>query len=274
MGRSSEYIPVGLVEISTRKGEETRVLTRTLGDPNTGTEPARLHSSDGSPSPDSSPERPPLTTDEASDVTLRPTRLELPKPRDFAVEEAQVDTEQAAPTSIVLQTPGSSSSASHILASPTSSIPNTTFDGGLRVLVVDDDMLTRKLMSRMLSRLGCKVTTAENGEIALDLILNGGSRPTPSSEDTGSNGLIPDNGSRSGGEERVYHVIFLDNQMPVMSGLEAVAKLRRLGRKDLVVGVTGTYVFFGSSNVGVDDIFPGNALLSDQQEYLDAGVDQ
>ena len=42
----------------------------------------------------------------------------------------------------------------------------------MRVLVVDDDPLTRKLMSRMLARLGCKVTTAENGEIALDLILS------------------------------------------------------------------------------------------------------
>ena len=57
------------------------------------------------------------------------------------------------------------------------------------------------------------------------------------------------------GENR-YAVVFLDNQMPVLSGLEAVAKLRTMGRRDFVVGVTG------------------NALLSDQQEYLDAGVDQ
>ena len=50
--------------------------------------------------------------------------------------------------------------------------------------------------------------------------------------------------------------MFLDNQMPVLSGLDAVARLRAMGRKDFVVGVTG------------------NALLSDQQEYLEAGVDQ
>jgi osomolarity two-component system, sensor histidine kinase SLN1 len=41
-----------------------------------------------------------------------------------------------------------------------------------------------------------------------------------------------------------------------MSGLEAVSRLRDLGRSDFVVGVTG------------------NALLSDQEEYLAAGVDQ
>lgn len=41
-----------------------------------------------------------------------------------------------------------------------------------------------------------------------------------------------------------------------MSGIEAVRQLRKLGRKDLIVGVTG------------------NALLSDQQEYLTAGVNR
>ncbi|GAW08297.1 ESCRT-II complex vps25 subunit [Lentinula edodes] len=43
--------------------------------------------------------------------------------------------------------------------------------------------------------------------------------------------------------------------MPVLSGVKAIAKLRDLGRRDFVVGVTG------------------NALVSDQREYLDAGVD-
>ena len=122
-------------------------------------------------------------------------------------------------------------------------------------LVVDDDNLTRKLMSRMLTRLGCKVSTAENGELALDLILNAGQRPTPRSEDTGSAGLmsvgmiheVPATPTSAGrhahghghDHDRSYNIIFLDNQMPVLSGLDAVARLRKLGRKDLVVGVTG-----------------------------------
>ena len=126
----------------------------------------------------------------------------------------------------------------------------------MRVLVVDDDPLTRKLMARMLTRLGCRVSTAENGEIALDLILGNIQRATPSSETTGSGGLSIEAMSASGVDEYKYAVVFLDNQMPVLSGLDTVARLREMGRKDFVVGVTG------------------NALLGDQQEYLEAGVDR
>ena len=98
---------------------------------------------------------------------------------------------------------------------------------GLQVLVVDE---TRSLMTRMLVRLGCKVSTAENGEIALEMVL----------------------GDCIGR----FAVVFLDNQMPVMTGLSMVAKLREAGRSDFVVGVTG------------------NALLSDQEEYLETGLDK
>jgi CheY-like chemotaxis protein len=108
--------------------------------------------------------------------------------------------------------------------------PEKTVPQGLRVLVVDDDQLTRTLMARLLTRLGCKVSTAENGEVALEMVLSG-------------------HGGR-------FAVVFLDNQMPVMSGLSMIAKLREAGRNDFVVGVTG------------------NALLSDQEEYLEAGVDR
>ena len=88
-------------------------------------------------------------------------------------------------------------------------------------------------------------------------------RATPSEEGTGCAGLCLDGqqptgpgpcstsgaGGGTGGvgalglHEYKYAVVFLDNQMPVMSGLEAVAKLREMGRKDLVVGVTGMPVF-------------------------------
>jgi CheY-like chemotaxis protein len=43
---------------------------------------------------------------------------------------------------------------------------------------------------------------------------------------------------------------------PIMSGLGTTRHLRAAGRQDLVVGVTG------------------NALISDQNEYLAAGADQ
>lgn len=146
----------------------------------------------------------------------------------------------------------------------------------MRVLVVDDDPLTRKLMSRMLTRLGCKVWTAENGEVAMDMILGNLTRSTPSSEDTGCGGLSMTSGTPGEEMERSrFAVVFLDNQMPVMSGLEAVAKLRGMGRRDFVVGVTGTCDSVDSISESVLTLLPvGNALLTDQQEYLEAGVDQ
>lgn len=53
-----------------------------------------------------------------------------------------------------------------------------------------------------------------------------------------------------------YDVIFLDNQMPIMSGVAMVKKLREIGRKEFTVGITG------------------NALKEDQVEYMEAGLDR
>ncbi|KAL0954020.1 hypothetical protein HGRIS_005174 [Hohenbuehelia grisea] len=143
---------------------------------------------------------------------------------------------------------------------------------GLRVLVVDDDALTRKLMHRMLTRIGCDVSTADNGEVAVGMILESDiAVKADGGEDEGvvpqqakmnlATDISPAAASSSSGSREVprrwrYDVVFMDNQMPVMSGLDAVRKLRRLGRTDFVVGVTG------------------NALLGDQNEYLAAGVDK
>ena len=57
-----------------------------------------------------------------------------------------------------------------------------------------------------------------------------------------------------------------------MSGLDTVAALRHLGRKDLVVGVTGKPASWMTLPKVTSS--EGNALLSDQQEYLDKGADR
>lgn len=234
----------GMVEISTKpRGDDGHVLTRTIGDISTGT--------DATPSiplttPESSPIVPtarPLLFAVSPYATIRPSFVQLPTRQPFILEEQLSEASRSA-----IQTPSGSLDS-----------PAVGWEPGLRVLVVDDDPLTRKLMARMLSRLGCKVSTAENGDIALELILGGNSRPTPSSEDHGSAGLSVEamtTVTSSSADEFKYAVVFLDNQMPVLSGLDTVARLRELGRKDFVVGVTG------------------NALLDDQQEYYAAGVDQ
>lgn len=235
-------------------GEHTRVPTRTIGDFSTGTEAIRTQSSGSEVSSElpTTPAERPNMHEESSDSTFKPSHLELPKPRDFGINEPE------AADAVAVASPGSERTTGSLMSASAMSTtaPSAQYEPGMRVLVVDDDPLTRKLMTRMLTRLGCRVTTAENGEIALDLILHPNTtRPTPSSEDTGSSGLLDGSFAPSGDDPR-YAVVFLDNQMPVMSGLKAVATLRKRGRRDFVVGVTG------------------NALLTDQEEYLAAGVDQ
>ena len=215
------------MEISARRDDHSPVLTRTIGDPLTGTDAITPTTpNDMSPCQEEF-DLPALPAPAATNGNGRPQFLQLPAPQEFSTEPTVVDpSSPVSPTSTlvrdVVQSPGT--------PSPT--------DSALRVLVVDDDPLTRRLMSRMLSRLGCRVSTAENGEIALELILGMRTRATPTSEETGSAGLTAE-GAGGGAHEYKYGVIFLDNQMPVMSGLETVAKLRELGRRDLVVGVTG-----------------------------------
>ncbi|KAI0246901.1 hypothetical protein BJV78DRAFT_91293 [Lactifluus subvellereus] len=214
----------GPVEIGLKADMSPSVITRTIGDalalPATPEEEtdAILFPSPSSLSPPSpglpAQDAPRTSTSERPEAPANSSTPQRPSPASANSSDSVIPQVQPQPQ-------------------PSSGGPDgplTVVPSGLPVLVVDDDSLTRTLMNRMLSRLGCKVFTAENGEVALEMILGG-----------------------YGGR---FAVVFLDNQMPVMSGLSMVAKLREARRSDFVVGVTG------------------NALLSDQEEYLQAGVDR
>lgn len=162
----------------------------------------------------------------------RPASIPLPSNRIFTTDDiSQFPTaREGSPHSIIFD-------QSH--GSP-SSFPVTKVEPCLPILVVDDDPLTRTLMKRILTRLGCIVTCAENGEVALEMILGHDwqvmTGTAPSSDDKPSveqENQMPD-GSK-------YAVVFLDNQMPIMSGLRVVERLRALGRTDFIVGVTGWF---------------------------------
>ena len=66
----------------------------------------------------------------------------------------------------------------------------------LRVLVVDDDPLTRTLMTRMLTRLGCKVQTCDDGVQFLECLLGDGTQEKPA---------------------QYFDLVSLDNAMPVFA---------------------------------------------------------
>lgn len=68
-----------------------------------------------------------------------------------------------------------------------------------RVLVVDDNELNRMIAVEMLKPTGLEIDTAENGEQALEMI-----------------------------QAQRYDMVFMDHQMPVMDGVEAVRAIRQL----------------------------------------------
>ena len=74
-------------------------------------------------------------------------------------------------------------------------------------------------MTRMLTRLGCTVDNAENGQVALDMLL--APLPTPQSQKTQSSAgfpsfepgaTAPSTGELDVLEEYKYDIVFLDNQ--------------------------------------------------------------
>ena len=73
---------------------------------------------------------------------------------------------------------------------------------GLHILLVDDSRTNLKIAEQVLIRMGCKVSTAENGQQGLDLLAVAHSR----------------------GE--VFDLVFMDCQMPVLDGYEATRRLR------------------------------------------------
>lgn len=189
----------------------------------------------------------------------RPTYVQLPSPKVYPSEdETPPPTTEMSSSLSTQESSGDKMSISNLKAfdnnfsrgSPSASYAALNIEPNLPVLVVDDDLITRTLMKRILTRLGCSVSCAENGEVALHMILGQhittGSTPE---SDSSANGPILEptlyNPEQSFNEEGKYAVVFLDNQMPVMSGLTVVAKLREMERCDFVVGVTGNALLSG-----------------------------
>ncbi|MEZ4650267.1 MAG: ATP-binding protein [Candidatus Eisenbacteria bacterium] len=69
--------------------------------------------------------------------------------------------------------------------------------GGIRVLVVDDNAINRKVASRLLERLGCEVETVDSGQQALDRLAS-----------------------------EFFSIVFMDCMMPEMDGYEAARRIR------------------------------------------------
>ena len=125
------------------------------------------------------------------------------------------------------------------------------------MLVVDDDKVTRMLMSRLLQGLGHKVTLAVDGLDAITKVMGESyhidtdlekNLCTPvslslSSKNqelsTPSTSATLHESSQNPYFNQSFDVILMDNQMPNLSGLDATMKLRQYGVNTPIIGITG-----------------------------------
>jgi signal transduction histidine kinase/ActR/RegA family two-component response regulator len=104
------------------------------------------------------------------------------------------------------------------------------------ILLVEDNRLNQRVMTKMLEKMGCRVDVAENGRDALAK-LNLAAQP----------------------EERPpYDIVLMDIQMPVLDGLKATTMIRAQesdGSRIPIVAVTA------------------HAMKGDREKFLEAGLD-
>ena len=75
-----------------------------------------------------------------------------------------------------------------------------------KVLIVDDILVNRMLLSDIATSIGCECTLAKNGKEAIDLIM-----------------------------ENDFNMVIMDIEMPVMNGLETTSAIRKIeGRKSQI----------------------------------------
>ncbi|MFO0387719.1 MAG: response regulator, partial [bacterium] len=108
---------------------------------------------------------------------------------------------------------------------------------GVEILLVEDNPVNREYASALLERLGCEVTTAENGKEAIGMWL-----------------------------QEKFDVILMDCQMPVMDGFEATRTIRQ---RELQQGSRDLRGRDRSPIIALT----ANAMEGDRQRCLDAGFD-
>ncbi|KAJ7008942.1 hypothetical protein NC653_007565 [Populus alba x Populus x berolinensis] len=97
----------------------------------------------------------------------------------------------------------------------------------MTALVVDDDSINQTIHHRLLEQLGIENQVARNGKEAIDIHCSG----------------------------KKFDLILMDRDMPVMNGIEATRKLRAMGIRSMIAGVST------------------RCVKQEIQEFMEAGLD-
>lgn len=136
---------------------------------------------------------------------------------------------------LLLETNGSMPSTSllEILKESTPTQKETSIDSsvanGIKILVAEDHPVNRRLLVTFLTQFGAKVYEAENGKEAIDCI----------------------------NEHKDIKIIFMDIQMPIMSGIEASIELKKQNFAGIIIACTAnnnTKDFNEYIKIGINDI--------------------
>jgi signal transduction histidine kinase/CheY-like chemotaxis protein len=118
--------------------------------------------------------------------------------------------------------------------------PKERFRLSGRILLVEDGPDNQRLINFLLKRAGAQVTVADNGIVAMDILLE-------AMRDAARPGGTPQDGP--------FDLVLMDMQMPEMDGYEVTRRLRGMGYRRPIVALTA------------------HAMSNDRQKCLDAGCD-
>ncbi|MEX2357483.1 MAG: ATP-binding protein, partial [Pirellulaceae bacterium] len=108
-----------------------------------------------------------------------------------------------------------------------------------RILLVEDGIDNRRLISLILRKAGAQVDLAENGQIGVEMALS----------------TFPGYGNRYDDPSEPYDLVLMDIQMPVLDGYDATRQLRSAGFIKPIIALTA------------------HALAGDREKCLAAGCD-
>eukprot|EP00603_Paraphysomonas_imperforata_P004659 CAMPEP_0114414994 /NCGR_PEP_ID=MMETSP0103-20121206/1681_1 /TAXON_ID=37642 ORGANISM="Paraphysomonas imperforata, Strain PA2" /NCGR_SAMPLE_ID=MMETSP0103 /ASSEMBLY_ACC=CAM_ASM_000201 /LENGTH=743 /DNA_ID=CAMNT_0001583165 /DNA_START=394 /DNA_END=2625 /DNA_ORIENTATION=- len=152
----------------------------------------------------------------------------------------------------------------------TSSIRNRELTD-LSILIVDDSVINRKMVTRTLRQncIGSIIEGVGDGTELLTLLGVGASSKLEEEFDYDLDS--DDNENKDVSSNDTYDVILLDDHMTYMDGSVAARKLRRCGYKGLIIGVTGSATdedMQAFCEAGVDFALPKPLVLKELQQLL------